>query len=61
MSRANSVFIVEDVINCLPSFVFIASQVCRLKLLDNDKRLTNLAFIEFAEVRNSLKSSSIWQ
>ncbi|KAG2642708.1 polyadenylate-binding protein-interacting protein 8-like [Panicum virgatum] len=25
-------------------------KVCRLKLLDNDKRLTNLAFIEFAEV-----------
>lgn len=41
--------------NCLPSLIyFIASQVCRIKLLDNDKRPTNIAFIEFAEVRNSL-------
>ncbi|OEL15018.1 hypothetical protein BAE44_0023963 [Dichanthelium oligosanthes] len=33
-------------------------KVCCIMLLDNDKRSTNLAFIEFTEVRNSLKSSS---
>nr|CAB3453111.1 unnamed protein product [Digitaria exilis] len=30
-------------------------KVCRIKFMDSDKRTTNLAFVEFAEVRTSLK------
>jgi hypothetical protein len=38
--------------NYLQYLNFNASQVCRLKLLDNEDRSTNIAFIEFAEVKS---------
>jgi hypothetical protein len=40
--------------NYLQSLFQYVSQVCRVRLLDNKERSTNIAFIEFVEVYNLL-------